>query len=285
MKQFFSIAFLIFAQQTLAQQTPLTTIFWNNYSTLNPAMTGLNNKHEAAINFRDQWDNVTGAPRTLIASYGTQLDQIGGGIGVNYTYDKIGLNTQNMATLNYSYHLKINENNVLSFGVGLAFSHLAVDYVWFSPTPMPDPYLPTASKDNAFSINLGAVYKAKKFTLGISSTEVNEARYSKLNFQMRRHFYFFGDYTVDLTSKFALKPQVMFRTDLNVSSVDFNLLATYNKKAWLGASLRTDNSFAIIAGYDFLEKIRVGYAYEVTSSLLNNGNSNTHEIVLGFFIR
>lgn len=285
MKHVTLFALITFSLHSFAQQTPLTTIFWNSYASLNPAITGLNNKHEAAINFRDQWDNVTSAPRTLIASYGVKLDKIRGGIGLNYTHDNIGFNTLNQATLNYSYHFKINENNILSFGVGLAFSHLAFDYVWVIPTPMPDPYLPTASKDNAFSINLGAVYKANKLTLGISSTEVNEARYSKLNFQMRRHFYFFGDYMVDLTSKFALKPQVMFRTDLNVSSVDFNLLATYNKKAWLGASLRTDNSFAIMAGYDFLEKIRVGYAYEVTPSNFKNGKSITHELVLGFFIK
>lgn len=283
MKHFSLISLIAISLHSFAQQTPLTTIFWNSYASLNPAITGLNNKHEATANFRDQWDNVTGAPRTLIASYGAKLDQIRGGIGVNYTYDKIGFNTQNQATLNYSYHLKINESNTLAFGVGLAYSHLAINPIWISP--LPDPSLPTKSTGNSFSINLGAVYKANKFTLGLSSTEVNEGRYTDLNFQMKRHFYFFGDYTFDISTKFALKPQVIFRTNLNKSSADFNLLATYNKRAWLGGSLRTDNSFAIMAGYDFFEKYRIGYAFEVTPSLLNNGNSKTHEIVLGFFIR
>lgn len=282
MKHLSLIALIAISLHSIAQQTPLTTIFWNSYASLNPAITGLNNKQEATVNFRDQWDDVAGTPKTMIASYGIKLDEIRGGIGLNYTYANIGFNNQNQATLNYSYHLNINENNTLAFGVGLAYSHHAYNPIWVIT---PNPSFPVAGKGSAFSMNLGAVFKSKKLTLGVSSTEVNEANYINRNFQMRRHFYFFGDYTFDLCSKFALKPQVLFRTDLNKSSFDFNLLATYNKKAWLGASLRTNNSYAIMAGYDFLEKMRVGYAYDVTSSLLKNGNSNTHEIVLGFFIR
>lgn len=99
---FFSIT--LCQQSVFAQQDPLLTQFWNVSTSYNPANSGLFYKHQAGVNYRNQWQGINGAPNTLLATYNTKIDKYKSGIGFNYMYETIGSLKQHCFDLNYSYH-------------------------------------------------------------------------------------------------------------------------------------------------------------------------------------
>lgn len=92
--------------------------------TVNPALTGLNGKYHAVVNYRNQWNSVATPFNTIGASFdmkfGNNHHERGFlAAGINMFYDIAG--TQKMTTsnvnANIAYHIRINEDN--TFGLGL----------------------------------------------------------------------------------------------------------------------------------------------------------------------
>lgn len=267
----------LFQSTSFAQQDPQLTQFWNVSSSFNPANTGLFYKHQAGINYRNQWDGVNGAPNSLLAVYNAKLDKYKSGIGFNGLYETIGSMTQSRVDLNYSYHLDFGNERLLSFGAAASISQIAYKEGYFGNT--------ASGKGTAFGANFGITYKTKRLTLGLSSTNLNEARISEAYFAYARHYYLSASYDFDLSSDFSLKPQVLLVTDGIFFSTDINLLATYKKQYWLGITNRNFDSFCFTAGIDFKEKYRIGYSYDLPISKLASISKGSHEIALGFLLK
>lgn len=275
---FFSYTFL-----GLSQHEPTLNVFWNNYTFRNPAMTGLINKHEASVNFQENF-TFKSAPTTLVASYATQIDKVGG-LGVNYVYDQYGFMTRNQANLNYSYHFKFSDTTqVLALGIGLGLVNVSSTLYGFEGINVPTNN--TTQNQNGFTLNAGIAYKNNSFTAGLGLTQVNEVKLDRIYFQQKRHIHVFVDYTFQITNNLKLKPTASFVTDSDFHTTEFNLLAIIKNSLWVGASYRSRNYASVMLGYDIQQKFRIGYAHGFHFSQLNSGvDSGTHELVLGFIIR
>lgn len=268
-----------------AQQEPLTTQFWNHYSFFNPAMSGVEYKHQASLTYRDQWSGLNGNPRTFLANYNTLLKGKHG-LGVNLMADEIGLIKTKLAVINYNYRILLNEEKAHFFtvGLGLGFGNTVVDYSLFLPPGLP--FDPSLLNTNYLKINVGAAYHLKNLLVGVGSTQINGRAGANGNHMPATHIFGMASYTWDVNSKLAIVPRLMYRSDFNFHSMDLNLLFTYLKKYSLGASLRNGDTFALIAQYDWKEKWRIGYSFEQTTSKLNNGIFRpSHEFVLGFLLK
>lgn len=279
MKLFLASIFLLCSAVTFAQQDPLFTMFWNNYALVNPAVSGLYYKHQASAAYRNQWVGVNGAPNSVNAGYNMKLDALHGGLGVTYLYDELGFTNQHRANLNYSYHFKIGENGILAAGISAGIASMKMDDNWIpSTTP--------SGKNTAFLLNAGVVYKARAFSVGLSSTNVNEPVVrNPYHYTFARHYVLFADYTFNIGNDFELKPQAIVRTDAVKISADFNVLATYRKQYWLGFTYRTSDALCFMAGWDILQKFRVGYSYDLTINQLSGVSRGSHEVVLGFMLK
>ncbi|MBK7966547.1 MAG: type IX secretion system membrane protein PorP/SprF [Bacteroidetes bacterium] len=55
-----------------------------------------------------------------------------------------------------------------------------------------------------------------------------------------------------------------------------------NEVLWLGASYRTSDSWSAIMSIQMNKQMRIGYSYDYTLTDLNQYNSGTHEITLGY---
>src|ERR1035437_181098 len=110
-----------------AQQDPQLTMFWDNYSLINPAATGIFNKHFVSVCGRDQWVGFPGHPVTIYAVYDLKLNPIHGGIGINYTYDALGFQKNHIVNLNYAFHFEIMEKHTISLGISAGFINSSMD--------------------------------------------------------------------------------------------------------------------------------------------------------------
>ncbi len=283
MKYFILSLLFSFSTVLLSQSEPALNAFWNNYIVRNPAMTGLFNKHEANVNFQENF-SWKQSPTILIASYASQIDKVGG-LGVNYLYDQYGYMARNQANLNYSYHFKFNDSNqVLALGIGLGMVNVSSKVYELMGSQMP---ISNASQNQSgFTLNLGMAYKTKKFTAGIGLTQVNEVKLDRVFIQQRRHVNVFVDYTFTATANLKIKPTVSFMSDGNFHMTEFNLLGIIKNSFWLGGSYRSRNAASVMLGYDIQQKFRIGYAHGFTFSQLNQGvDAGNHELILGFFLK
>jgi type IX secretion system PorP/SprF family membrane protein len=287
MKAFFITLLLSLCMTAYAQQEPLTIQFWNHYSFFNPAMSGVEYKHQASITYRDQWSGFTGNPRTFLANYNTLLNEKHG-LGVNLMAEEIGLTKTKLAVINYNYRLLLNEEKAHFFtvGLGVGFGNTVVDNSLFLPPgSSTDPLLVTATT-NYLKINAGIAYHWKNLLVGFGSTQINGRSVSKGNYKPAIHFFGMASYDWNIGSNFTITPRFYYRSDLNFQTTEVNALFTYMKKHSFGVGIGNRNVIQFIAQYDVKEKFRIGYSMEIVNSKLNNSIFQpTHEFVLGYVLK
>ncbi len=281
---------LLFSFLANAQQEPILTQFWNSYSFINPATCAMDYKHQATVQYRNQWDGVNGAPNSLLANYNYEINR-NHGVGINYMYETIGYSKINVAVLNYNYRFHFSDSitHFLSVGAGLGMGNIAFDYTnanfnYYTINLNPLKYATTYPK-----LNLGIVYRFKNLFVGIGSTQITESLLSRSNtsypYNPVRNYYFMSAYDFKLAKNFSLKPQLLFQTDIIFASTQINLLATLFKNYSLGFTYRSNDAFGFIAQVDIVGKFRVGYSYDYTINQLAGVSNGTHEVVLGFQLK
>jgi type IX secretion system PorP/SprF family membrane protein len=99
------------------------------------------------------------------------------------------------------------------------------------------------------------------------------------------HLFGSAGYRFLIGADFNLVPSVMVKyvSPLPVQW-EGNLKLQYRDLAWLGASLRYKDGFAGMAGLNISNTFNVGYAYDFTTSRLNNYSRGTHELIVGFIL-
>ena len=58
----------------------------------------------------------------------------------------------------------------------------------------------------------------------------------------------------------------------------------YNDEVWLGLQYRTQDAMVISVGYEYKERLIIGYAYDFTTSNIQNYSSGSHEIMVGYIV-
>ncbi len=283
MKNVFFIC--VITSSLFAQQEPLSTQFWNNYTQFNPAMTGVEFKHQGGVTFRNQFDKVNDYPRTLFGNYDLQLNRKHS-LGVNfYSFNTIASEV-NSASLTYSYKLFINEENrhFLSIGTGLGIGTTKYDYLNF-PTEVEQ--LPGISEPSTFpKLNVGLAYNWNRLNVGFGITQLTGDLGARGIYEPSQHYYVNAAYRLKIAENLDVLPRVMFRTDKVFQSTDFNLMATYKKKYSIALGMRNTDAFIFILQYDLFERLRLGYSYEQVVSKLTAGSKKaTHEFVIGFQLK
>jgi type IX secretion system PorP/SprF family membrane protein len=98
-------------------QAQYHSMFWNSYSLINPAASGVQYKYYGALAGRAKWLGYKDTPRTGSALFDVKLNPMHGGAGINYTYEKYGLTKFHKFNTNYSYHLNLPNEQTLSLGL------------------------------------------------------------------------------------------------------------------------------------------------------------------------
>lgn len=265
----------------LSQQDPLFTHFWHSNQAFNPAVTGLNHQHEANLLARWAWNGVNGAPDTQLGTYGAKVDKWKSGFGINYMRGSIGFSKENKAVGTYAYHLKFKNESTLSFGMAAGIQHLFID---FSQLIFPNGEtsdLPPYNK-TVFIADFGAHFKKEKWTIGLSSTSLNQPKTTY--YQVARHYYFTTAYDLELSDKWLLQPKFFAVSDAVKLSAQIHVLTSYKKFLTFGAGYRISDAICVNASYRFKEKFRLGYAYDITVNKLSNISRGSHEFVFSFSI-
>ncbi len=269
-----------------AQNEPQYTQYMFNIGSFNPAYVGTVPKTEATLLYRTQWVGIDGAPNTQNFTLNFPFSNKKMGLGLHVLRDAIGPATQTFFNASYAYIIQTSDDVRISFGIDAGGSMLDIDLTKGEFENDNDNAANLVPQNTFYpTVGAGIFMYANNWYLGLSapnflSTETFDEEVATVvddNIQVNA----IAGYVFDLSSSLKFKPAVMAHF-LKASPVSFNLSANflYAEKFMLGASYRVENAFSGVAGFQVSDGVFIGYAYDYTTTALNQFSSGSHEIIL-----
>lgn len=286
-----SLILLVFINVARSQQEPLYTQYMFNQVTFNPGYAGSSEVANATAIDRQQWVGFEGAPKTFVLTANAPIPKINCGIGFTLINDKIGPTKQTGLFVDYSYQLKVSKKGKLGMGIKTGFTYYKVNLLDIQTTTANDiAFSQNIDGDVKANFGIGFFYYTPKFYAGFSVPKLlkndlttgNNVNNEKLTIS-ERHYYFVVGNVFDLNDKLKLRPSTLIKINKGAPiQVDLTANFIYLEKFWLGATYRIGNAFALMAQVQIMKTLRVGYAYDFTTTNIKQYNSGTHEIMVSF---
>jgi type IX secretion system PorP/SprF family membrane protein len=197
---------------------------------------------------------------------------------------------------NYAYRVRLL-NGILSLGLQAGFNQVNVDWDKLEMRDDDDPVSLSRPKNKIQpDANFGIYYYTQKYYIGISSKQLFESQYGKVDFEnglstyatLARHFYGIAGMALPLNDKIVFRPGVMVKyTEDAPLNVDLNASFLFNDVFWLGASYRTNrnaitskNAIVFMLEFNLSENWRLGYSYDAYLTEMKTHQSGSHEIMI-----
>ncbi|MCX6311032.1 MAG: type IX secretion system membrane protein PorP/SprF [Bacteroidetes bacterium] len=311
------IAFALGSTAAFSQQDPQFSQYMYNKLFMNPGYSGMRQALCFTAIARQQWAGFDGAPKSGVFSADCFLPKIRGGVGINIMYDQLGFENNMGYRLNYSYHQPLG-GGIL--GIGLEFGAFSKrlgptgTQAWLATSNWQnDQSIPPQLKKTVFDMGFGLWYQRQNLWFGISSTHLPASSLSgqsssmivlpnptpqtfSLTYQIARHYFVTGGYNWNINGgAWELRPSLLVKSDATITSFDLNVTALYNQRFWFGASYRFQDAICPMIGFMLPQAkatsnempgggLKVGFAYDYTTSNLKNYNSGTFELLLNYCI-
>jgi type IX secretion system PorP/SprF family membrane protein len=300
--RFLTIAFTVCANYFA--QDPTFTQFYSNPVYLNPALSGSSGCPRVALNYRNQWPQLTGNYVTYAASYDSYFKNISGGVGLVALHDQQGQGTiqTSMIGASYSYYLKVNRKFRLMFGGQAAYYQKYLDWSQLTFGDMIDPRrgfiyqtgdVPRGDgRRGFFDVSAGLVGFSKNFYFGAAFHHLNRPDESMILGQSRLPVKFTGHVGANIklgqrgrySSTTFLSPNIIYQNQNGFQQLNIGAYLKYESFT-IGAWYRNKDAFILTVGIN-TDKYRIGYSYDLTVSQLGNGVSGgSHEVSLGINLK
>ncbi len=284
---------IFIVQQVLSQQDPLSSHYMFNTMTYNPGFAGISGQICATALNRQQWVGFKGAPATTVFSVSAPvtLFKINSGVGLVIESDNIGFDKDISISAAYSYLMDLGPGK-LGIGVNLGVLNKNLTPTWQIPsgdahTPASgDPLIPENNETYvAFDAGIGLYYKADQYYAAFSVAHLNQPdiKYSKGMTYVSRHYYLTAGYTFQLPNpSLEFMPSVFAVSDGKAAQFTLSSIIRYNKKAWGGVSYRSGDAFIGMIGFELYNGLRLGYAYDFTTSDMKTNSTGSHEFLVNY---
>lgn len=183
-----------------------------------------------------------------------------------------------------------------------------------------DPSIPPQIKKTSPDFGAGIWYQHSKFWAGASASHIGTPTMNQGNtviisvppivhnriYQVARHYWLTAGVNVQKRN-WLVQPSFLVKSDATITSFDVNCIATYNNAFWFGASYRFQDAVCPQLGFTWKsggdktkpgnEEIpardprfrkkevatwKIGFAYDYSTSKLNDYNNGTFEVFLNY---
>lgn len=289
------VCLMVISFQGNAQQDVQFTQYMYNMSVINPAYATAN---EDILNigglYRTQWVGVEGAPKTgsffVHSPVNEKIE-----LGLSFTNDNVGdIVKENNIYADFAYVLPVGLESKLSLGLKAGVTLFEANFNGFvleSGNQSTD----TAFNENinkAFpNLGIGAFFFTDKYYLGISAPNMlttkhleNENGIQSTGVQSI-HYFFTGGYVFNINQDIKFKPSFMAKAVNGAPlALDLNANVLFNEKLEAGLGYRLDDAVSAMVNFKIAPQLRIGYAYDYTTTNLGDYNSGSHEIFALFDI-
>ncbi len=250
--------------------------------TYNPAFVSATKTIDASLLTRQQWVGFKNAPVTQLLNFKYSTKKIGD-LGLSVINDKLGYEKSINLRLIYAYPFRLSEKSFLSAGLGLGFISRSIDgaNLTYEDQVTTDPIgIYTNTSEYTPTIDFGLLFSNQKLILGASTTHISSSTNKATFFDVPRHYYIFGNYTIKLNEKINLVPAVYVKNSSVITQYEANANMIFNDKFWFGASYRVNESAVGLVGLRLFKVLKVAYAYDFNVGDVKSNSSGSHEIML-----
>lgn len=287
--------------QVGAQTEPLYTTYFLQPAQINPAAGSMRNSIETGVVARLQYTGLTNRiSSTQGFDFSMHLPAARSVIGLRVNNDFIGLQRSTWVAAQYAYRMPFRRCS-LSIGLEAGMIQMALDGSRMI-TPEGsyqsgninhnDPFLSSSLQQAvAPMFSGGVVVHGERFFSGISLQQIawSNAYFPSAGGRSRvtftRVMTVHGGYSIALGRRFSIQPSLLVRTDWVKWQGEINIFSTLWDNIYLGLSLRGYNqrsfeSVSAQAGYRFLRRYIIVYAYDGSISPLRSFQGGSHELTL-----
>jgi len=274
------------------QQLPLYSQYLLNSFVINPATAGINEYSLIQTNIRYQWMGFNDAPRTYIISANIPVTPKKIGMGGLIYSDETGPIIRSGINLAYAYHIEMGNELILSMGMFGGLMQYRVNGVEILLADEEERYLfdgvETATVPDA---SFGTYLYDDFGYLGFSFNHLFQNPLRKNLFikdsesfgYLSNHLFITGGYRFELNSSWDIEPSAHLKLVKPLpAQIDLSVRVFYQKEVWLGLQYRTQDAAILAAGYEYKERLIIGYSYDFTISNIKNYSSGSHEVMLGY---
>jgi len=287
--KFFLGILLFFAvvSESVAQQEPMFTQYMFDPITINPAFSGSTNMLNVNTLTRLQWVGMEGAPKTFSLTSHMPVQGRDIGLGVTLLTDKVGPVNNTFFTINYAYHLELNDLLTLSMGLKGGISSYKAGLSGLDVNDPEDPQFESNEKKISPNLGFGFYLYEDRYFVGFSvpkliQTKVDE-EYATDDRQLKRHYYIVGGYNWRINPDWILKPSLLTKiVEGSPVSNDVTVHALYMDLVGAGLMYRIGDAMGIFVYGKVYKQLNIGYGYEYSLNGLSGVNSGTHEIRLTY---
>jgi type IX secretion system PorP/SprF family membrane protein len=305
------LAFILFlfliGNLIFGQQLPLFSQYLYNKFLINPAVAGSDGYTSVSLTAREQWVGYAGAPRTFSFSWQTRMlkksfilkqtkvkravyrPKSDGRVGFGgYIFsDKNGLIQRTGFQVAYAYHMWLQKNTQLSFGLAFTGYYYKIDETQINFEDPNEPWMNNNLRRGIFvpDLTFGAYLLNANYSFGFSADQLTEAS-AKIggpaykNFSMSRQYYLFGSYDFSLSSNTIIQPSFLLKMSEQIKpQADIGATYIYNQGFWVGLAYRTSGALIANLGVKF-QNMFFGYAYDYTLQEIQSITYGTHEITV-----
>jgi len=271
------------------QQDPQYTQYMYNMNIVNPAYAGSRGTLSIGVLGRTQWVGLDGAPKTAtFAIHAPVAKNLGAGFSA--ILDEHGPVKEQNIYADISYTLTTSEEGRLAFGLkgGLTlFDVNLISLVLPQTEPGVDPLFDDNVNESLPNFGAGVLYYDDKFYVGLSAPNLLETKHLEKSdgtitrASEKMHYFFTSGYVFDLSTSLKFKPSTMVKAVSGAPlAIDLSANFLINERLELGASYRFGDSVSGLISFGVTPDLRLGYAYDYTTTNLGNYNNGTHEAFL-----
>ena len=276
-----------------AQQLPFSSQYYTNMFVTNPAFTGTTDENtHAFLTHRTQWTGISGGPQTSYLTVDGPIESRNIGLGLKLYSDVTDITSRMGAMANYSYKLKINDDQNILFGVAAGIINNRIDFSKAVVRDADDPYLlSTPQNRSAFTADFGLGYNWKKLQVGFCIPQLlgNNIMYKTTDgdnsyFNLARHYQGSVKYVFDVVKEKEITayPLIMVRGVQGAPvQYDINGVLDWKKIGWIGVTYHSNDAGAAAIGLRY-KNLSVGYAYDFTISKVKSYVGSTSEFLLSY---
>lgn len=283
MKKLLTLFVFFFCVTAMAQQDPLYSQYINNLLVINPAYSGSTTDLNMSAMYRKQWVGFEGSPATFNATGHIALSNNRMGAGLIVLQDKIGSDKTSEITFTYGYHLPLNNEMTLSFGLQGGAINYYSDYSDLKINPADSKF----TNQSVWKPNFGTgfILKNEKFLVGFSVPKLLKANSTveQLSTSLyNQHAYALGAYVFQVSYRMKLKPWVLARMIKGApASLDYGASVKIDDSYSLGFFTRNFETYGTFAQINFGDHLRFAYVFELPTKNSVGTQFTTHELTMG----
>jgi type IX secretion system PorP/SprF family membrane protein len=280
------------ACQARAQQLPLSTQYYQNMITLNPAFTGQSEYAKAVVSHRSMFTGLQGSPQTSYLSVDGQTAQGKMGLGIIAYRDQTDILSNTSAMVNYAYRMKISTDARLNFGLAVGVQNQSIDFANAQVVNELDPILfgPRVNR-TVFNADFGLGFEWKGLQAGFAIPQLlgnnptvttNSGQTLALSNVQHYRGSLKYDFWINESKGIKVYPMAVVRSVKGAPlQWDGNLVIDAANIGWFGVTYHSTYAIGVSAGVRY-KNVSAGYAQNFSAGVVNDYSKRSSEFLLTY---